>query len=240
MIRKPSCQWDRSSVHLAAPDALSSSAGEPPDDGARRITVVLGRFETLVGRGLTQILREDRNLRIIDTDLEDTVLERVVMRLAPRVAILDETSAVQTSVLERLRVAQPATGIVVLAHRPTVAYGMRLFALGASCLSKDVSAANILAAVHVAAEGRRVFAADDGRLIERSYPDTAASLTPREVEVLEYLSRRQSHAEIAHALQVSPETIRTHSAHIRAKLGVHSNRDLIGLPIPFNSGAKIR
>jgi DNA-binding CsgD family transcriptional regulator len=68
---------------------------------------------------------------------------------------------------------------------------------------------------------------------ERACPVTAAaSLTPRELEVLEFLSRGQSHAEIAHALQLGVETIRTHSAHIRGKLGVRSKRELIGLPIP--------
>jgi len=79
----------------------------------------------------------------------------------------------------------------------------------------------------------RVFAPGDGYLVKRSYPVKVASLTPREVEVLEYLSRGQSHAEIAHALQLGVETIRTHSAHIRGKLGVRSKRELIGLTIPF-------
>ncbi len=142
---------------------------------------------------------------------------------------------VETSVLERLRATQPAIGIIVLAHLPTVAYSMRLFAGGASCVAKEASAANILAAVHIAADGRRVFADVDGHLVERSLPATMASLTPREMEVLEYFSRGRTHGEIAHALQLGIETIRTHSAHLRSKLGVRSNRDLIGLPIPDNA-----
>jgi DNA-binding NarL/FixJ family response regulator len=103
----------------------------------------------------------------------------------------------------------------------------RLFAGGASCVAKEASAENILAAVHIAAEGRRVFAADDGHLVERGHPATVASLTSREAEVLEFLSRGQSHAEIAHALGLGVETVRTHAAHIRGKLGVRSKRELI-------------
>jgi DNA-binding NarL/FixJ family response regulator len=109
---------------------------------------------------------------------------------------------------------------------------MRVMAWGASCLAKDVSAADILEAVRIAADGRRVFADIDGHLVERNSPSTA-SLTPREIEVMEYLARGQSHREIAHALQVGIETVRTHSAHIRAKLGVRSKRELIGLSIPL-------
>jgi DNA-binding CsgD family transcriptional regulator len=51
--------------------------------------------------------------------------------------------------------------------------------------------------------------------------------------VLEYLARGQSHGVIAHALQLDVEPVRTHSAHIRAKLGVRSKRELIGLTIPI-------
>jgi DNA-binding CsgD family transcriptional regulator len=51
--------------------------------------------------------------------------------------------------------------------------------------------------------------------------------------VLEYLARGQSHGEIAHALQLGVETVRTHSAHIRAKLGVRNKRELIGLTLPL-------
>ena len=192
---------------------------------------MLGRFDALLALGLRQILAEDRAVRIVGADLDRAALERAVASQAPQVAILDEATAREPSVLERLRDPQPAIGVVVLAHLPTVAYGMRLLARGASCLSKDVSGADMLAAVHIAADGRRVFADIDGHLIERNHSATAASLTPREVEVLEYLSRGRSHAEIAHELQLGIETIRTHSAHIRTKLGVRSKRDLIGLPI---------
>jgi len=186
----------------------------------------------LLSRGLTQILREDRSVRIIGADLDGAALEHVVAAQAPRVAILDEATVGERSILERMRAAQPMLGIVVLAHLPTVAYGMRLFAGGASCVAKESSADNILAAVHITADGRRVFVANDGHLVERSHPATVASLTPREAEVLEFLSRGQSHAEIAHALQLGVETVRTHAAHIRGKLGARNRRELITCCVP--------
>lgn len=227
----------RSLADLVAASVLSGAVGEPSDDGTGPITVVLGCFDALVSRGLTQLLREDRSLQIIGVDLDEAALEHAVARRAPRVAILDEKAVVELSVLGCLRTARQAIGIVVLAHQPTVAYGMRLLAGGASCLSKDVSAAEVRAAVHIAADGRRVFAAADGHLVERSYPVPAALLTPREEEVLEYLSCGQSHAEIAYALQLGVETVRTHAAHIRGKLGVRNKRELIGLAIPARSEA---
>lgn len=220
-------------------NVLSINAGLPSEGGTGPITVVLGRFGVLVGRGLAQILREDERLRIVGIELDSVALEHAVARQAPHVAVLDEPSvaSAKPSLPERLRIANPETGIMVLAHRPPLAYGMRLLAVGASCISKDAYAADILAAVRIAADGRCVYASDDGHLVERSSPDSAATLTPRETEVLEYLSRAWSHAEIAHALQLGVETVRTHSAHIRRKLGVRNNRELIGLPKPMPRSA---
>jgi DNA-binding CsgD family transcriptional regulator len=52
-------------------------------------------------------------------------------------------------------------------------------------------------------------------------------LTPREGEVLDQLRRGQSNGQIALALTVSIETVRTHVAHIRSKLGVRSRAELV-------------
>ncbi|HEV2974886.1 MAG TPA: response regulator transcription factor [Solirubrobacteraceae bacterium] len=202
--------------------------------------IALGRFDALLGRGLMQILSEDPRVQIVDTDLDNGALERIVEQQAPLIALLDEESVAQPSVLPRLRTFQPTIGIVVLVHRPVRAWGMRLLAAGASCLPKDASAADILAAVHIAAEGRRVFAPGDGSLVERAYPVDAAPLTPRETDVFECLSRGESHGEVALTLQIGVETARKHAARIYRKLGVRSKRELVGMPVPIrgrNGGA---
>lgn len=210
--------------HDARPVAYEQDGG-----GDARITIVLGVFAPLVGRGLVQVLEEDLCAHVLGVGLSGPVLEHALARLRPRVVILDELTVSDPLELERLQRTYPAIGVIVVAHRPSLSYGMKLLANGASCVSKDASAADILTAIRVAADGRRVYASDDGHVVERSSPDLAVALTPRETEVLEFLSRAQSHAEIAHALNLSVETVRTHSAHIRRKLGVSSNRELIGL-----------
>jgi DNA-binding NarL/FixJ family response regulator len=201
-------------------------------DDDKRIAVVLGRFDALLGRGLRQILSEDPRLRIVETDLDNEAIEWIVAQQAPRIALLDEENVTESFVLLRLRASQPTIGIVVLAHRPARACGTRLLAAGASCLPKNASAADILAAVHIAAGGRRVFAPGDGYVIERSYPVKAADLTPRETDVFECLSRGESHGEVALTLQIGVETARKHAARVYRKLGVRSKRELVGMPVP--------
>ena len=54
-------------------------------------------------------------------------------------------------------------------------------------------------------------------------------LTPREADVLEHLQAGRSNAEIALALSVSVETVRTHRRNIYRKLGVRTRRELASL-----------
>jgi DNA-binding CsgD family transcriptional regulator len=54
-------------------------------------------------------------------------------------------------------------------------------------------------------------------------------LTAREKEILHHLARDRRYAEIAVALCIDIETVRTHAKRIRRKLGVSTSRELAGL-----------
>jgi ATP/maltotriose-dependent transcriptional regulator MalT len=49
---------------------------------------------------------------------------------------------------------------------------------------------------------------------------SSLGLTPREFTVLEHLAKGESNKEIARAMGVSPNTVKTHVANIYEKLGV--------------------
>jgi DNA-binding NarL/FixJ family response regulator len=197
-------------------------------------TLALGRFSAVIARGLLQILSEDRGLHIVGRDLDHPALESIVVQQATQVAIVDELIAPST--LRRLRAAGPAIGLIVLADRPTPAYGMRLFGFGANaCLAKDISASDLLTTIRLAAEGKYVLAPIAPRPAGPGPIAAVVPLTPREQDVVELLRLGRSNAEIALALHISVETVRSHAAHIYQKLGVCTRRDLLGAEISVNS-----
>jgi len=61
-------------------------------------------------------------------------------------------------------------------------------------------------------------------------------LTPREADVLELLQQGRSNAQIAMALNVGVETVRTHARNIYRKLGVKTRRELATLAAPPGNG----
>jgi DNA-binding NarL/FixJ family response regulator len=203
-------------------------------DRGPEVGVVVGRFDPLMRPGLAEALGEGRAVRIRAIDVEDAKLEALVLRHLPRVVILDERAA--RAMLECLREVAPATGVLVLAHEPSREYGMHVLAAGATCLASNLSTEDLLAAVERVAQGERMFIAPDGRRVVRRYPSDAPPLTPREVEVLEHLSRNRSNAEIALALKIGVETVRTYVARVLRKLGKRSRQELIGVPIQPRPG----
>ena len=59
----------------------------------------------------------------------------------------------------------------------------------------------------------------------QSNPVAKYGLTPREIEILGFLSTHHTDREIAEALYISPRTVETHITSIRTKLGVSSRRE---------------
>ena len=51
-------------------------------------------------------------------------------------------------------------------------------------------------------------------------PSVESPLTSRETAVLEQMAKGKSSKEIAHALEISPQTVKNHISHVFSKLGV--------------------
>ena len=192
------------------------------------VTILLARFEDLVGAGLRSLIGEDPTLRIVARDVPLAELDRAIAEHEPRVAVLNFGMLRTPGELRRLSGLHPATRLIVLANHPTPAECSQLLALGATaCLGKEVEGRDVLNAIHLASRGLHVLphsmpANPGGPLL----PDL---LTPREAEVLDQLQLGRSNGEIAAALSVSVETVRTHARAVFRKLGVRGRRELATL-----------
>jgi DNA-binding NarL/FixJ family response regulator len=143
----------------------------------------------------------------------------------PDVAILNFGSLATPADLRDLHAAHPGTRLLVLANNPSAAECRQMIGFGATaCLAKSTEARDVLHAIYLASRGLHVLPGGDGdATLEPAGP---APLTEREADVLELLQRGRSNAEIAAALHVGVETVRTHARHIYRKLGVTTRREL--------------
>ena len=93
-----------------------------------------------------------------------------------------------------------------------------------SYLPKTAGVDQVVEAVHAAARGESVLEpAATARLLRELRHGgrrPAGQLTPRETDVLKGLAQGRSNREIARALSVSEETVKSHVSNILAKLGL--------------------
>lgn len=194
------------------------------------VTLVLARFDDLLAGGLRELIDGDPSLAIVAADVEHPRIPVVLRAHRPDVAILDAGALAKLADVRELGLAHPATRLVLLADGPSMVECAQLLAFGASaCLSRDTQSRDVLNAIHLASRGLQVIprAASEpgGGSIARGQ-----LLTSREAEVLPLLQLGRSNAQIAVALQVGVETVRTHARNIYRKLGVSSRRELAAPP----------
>jgi DNA-binding NarL/FixJ family response regulator len=198
-------------------------------EARRPVQLAVAQFEDLIARGLRALVAEDPNIELVADEVGYEQLERVIARASPDVALVNFGSLQRPSDVRTLAGLGADTRLVVLANRPSPAECNQMLAFGATaCLSKETQARDILNAIHLASRGLHVLpkTAKEFGMTRMPGPEL---LTPREADVLELLQQGRSNAEIAAALQVGVETIRTHARSIYRKLGVRTRRELANL-----------
>jgi len=191
-------------------------------------TVVAGRFEDLIAKGLEAVIGDDPDLELAARDVPLPEIESVAAMNSPAVVLLNFGALSNPVEVQALAQGLPDARIVVLAHRPTAAECTQMLAFGATgCLSKETEARDVVNAIHLASRGMHVLprSAAAGGGVDRLGME-GTELTARESEVLELLQDGHTNSEIAETLSIGVETVRTHARSIYRKLGVPSRREL--------------
>jgi DNA-binding CsgD family transcriptional regulator len=132
-----------------------------------------------------------------------------------RYAMDDFTPPDQVGVMERMWARLLETGFVTGRYQGAKPDGRPINVVYCAL-------ADILPGRHVVVFAPADWSEDELGIIEDDGPDPSASLTPREIEVLELAAEGTGIRELSEELALSASTIRTHLRHIYAKLGVHN------------------
>lgn len=192
-------------------------------------SVVLADVVPLVRAGLGAVLSA-AGLRVVGEASCAVDLPALVEDLHPGVVVLGAVADLTPAeTVRRLRGLGSPTCIVLLLPRASRESLAELLGLDVEgLLARSVEADALVAALRRAWRGERVV---DPALLAGDLPDEdveATSLTSREREVLELLSTGRSNREIASSLFVSLPTVKTHLAHIYAKLGAKNRNEALG------------
>jgi DNA-binding NarL/FixJ family response regulator len=145
------------------------------------------------------------------------------------IGTLPETPAVE--IVRRVRAEADTAHVVLLLGRVTPEAIAELLSQEVrGMVSRSIDGSDLVSAVQRVLDGERVI--DPAILVsDRGSEDAteeASVLTAREREVLVLLAGGHSNREIASSLYVSLPTVKTHLAHIYAKLGAKNRNEALG------------
>lgn len=195
----------------------------------------------LFAEALQARLRHERDLDPVCLATSAHEALTLVGNAHPDVAVLDVCLGNDSGIdlAQRLLQAAPNCRVIMLSEASditTVVNALRRGAVG--WLTKMTDIDELLTAIRGVVKGEahigpRLLGSVLAELAAASQrpADILPTLTSREREVLQYMLDGRTRAEIATALRLSPNTVRTHTQNLLAKLNVHSSLEAVAVAL---------
>ena len=191
------------------------------------IRILLVDDHTVVRKGLRTFLKYDPELEVVGEAADGAQALSLARELTPDVVVMDLLMPGMDGIAATAAIRRelPETEVLALTsvlEDASVVGAVRAGAIG--YLLKDTQAQALCQAIKAAAAGQvQLTPKAAARLMQAvSSPESPEALTERETEVLRLLAQGQSNKQIAHSLNNTEKTIKTHVSRILAKLGVQS------------------
>ena len=196
------------------------------------IRILIADDHSVVREGLRMFLGRDPELTVVGEAADGEEAVQLARQLRPDLVLMDLLMPVMDGIaaISTIRKELPETEVIALTsvlESATVVGAVKAGAIG--YLLKDTQAAELRRAIKAAAAGQVQLSPQASAYLMREVrmPETTVSLTEREMEVLRLLVQGQSNKEIAQALQIVEDTVKTHIKHILAKLSVQSRTQAV-------------
>ena len=198
----------------------------------KSIRILVADDQPLVRTGVRRVIEADSSLTVVGEAGDGHEAVALTRALRPDVVLMDVRMPILDGIEATTRLIDGGSKarIVILTTFGLDDYVLGALRAGASgFLLKEARPEEILQAIHTVASGdaliapavtRAVIEELERRPVRAELTTRVEELTPRERRVFRLLVRGLSNAEIARELVVGEGTVKTHVAHVLAKLGV--------------------
>ena len=195
-------------------------------------TILIADDHAIVRMGLASLIGTQDGLEVIGDAEDGEAAVAKALKLKPDVVIMDlmmPKKAGETATAE-IHAALPDTKIVILTTFGTsdgIANALNAGASGA--LMKSAPNSQLVETIRAIARGERAISEDVERLMEEDPP--AKALTPRQMEILDGLTRGLTNRDIAKELGIREDRVKGHVNTIFAKLGAANRTEAVAIAL---------
>ena len=188
------------------------------------IRILIVDDHAVVRKGLAMVLRLEPGFEIVGEAENGRVGLEMARQLNPDIALVDlvmpEMDGQQMALT--LRKSNPKIKVMMLTGTEVDDRVVDLVAAGIEgYVSKNIEPGELVRAIHAVVRGEAyLHPYVMKKVVEKMHPHHApsASLTPRELEILEYMATPNTYKQIARQLSVGEETVRSHAKSILEKM----------------------
>ena len=191
------------------------------------IRILVVDDHAVVRKGLVMVLRQETDFEVVGDAQNGRVGLETAQKLNPDIALIDmvmpEMDGQEMALA--LRKSRPNIKIMMLTGTEV---DDRVYALVAAGIEgyvlKNIEPGELVRAIRSIVSGEaylhpNVMKKVLNHMQTHMKPTPSISLTPRELEVLEWMTTSKTYRQIGETLSVSEETIRSHAKNILEKLG---------------------
>jgi DNA-binding NarL/FixJ family response regulator len=192
-----------------------------------RIRILIADDHAVVRKGLVMVLRLEPGFEVVGEAGDGEQVLELAKKLHPDLVLLDRMmptmGGLETAVA--LRALKPEIKVLILTGADLDSGVYDLLAAGVDgYVLKDIDPQGLKHAIRAVASGEAYLHPLVARMVlnrmgKASKEGLRSPLTPREMEVLQWLASPLTYRQVAEQLHVSEETVRSHAKHILDKLG---------------------
>jgi DNA-binding NarL/FixJ family response regulator len=210
---------------------------------SKTIRIMLADDHTIVRQGLTRLLEEQPDLKVVGEATNGKIAVEQALELRPDIVILDIAMPRMNGIeaAKRIRKRLPETKILILSMYAHEHYIHELLETGVSgYLLKDSSGRDIIKAIRAAMKDETFLSPSISKKLVDTYlyprksspmAERYKGLSNREREVFQLIAEGHTTRQIADMLCVSISTIKSHRANIMEKLDVANPVKLVHFAI---------
>jgi len=188
------------------------------------IRILIVDDHAVVRKGLAMVLRLEPDIEIVGEAENGQVGLEAAQRLNPDIALVDlvmpEMDGQKMALA--LRKSKPKVKVIILTGTEVDDRVFDLVAAGIEgYVLKQIEPSELVRAIHAVVHGEAYLHPDVmKKVLARMQPQQSSSisLTPRELEILQWMASPNTYKQIAGQLYVSEETIRSHAKNILEKM----------------------